>query len=133
MNQINLKFMTKILFIAVVFLVAIIFACNKKDSAPPANAASESEIIDAAYNYFNAEVIPDINKNIRPDKFPLWSGAKVTQDLTGTIVTVPVFVTKAKYITLADGSHVSATEMTFLKIYTNPKGVKHYECCNSST
>lgn len=118
--------MRKILFIAIV-IGTIIFACNKKEEAPPANAASESEIIDAAYNYFNAEVIPDVNKNKRPDKFPLWSGAKVIQDNTGTIVTVPVFISKAKYITISDGSHISATEMTFLKIYTNPKGVTHYE------
>lgn len=119
--------MKRVLFFAVVFLGAIIFACNKKDTSQPTNAASESEIIDAAYNYFNAEVIPDESKNKRPDKFPIWSGAKVIQDITGTMVTVPVFISKAKYITISDGSHLSASEMTFLKIYTNPKGVKHYE------
>ncbi|PSL46327.1 hypothetical protein CLV51_103305 [Chitinophaga niastensis] len=117
--------MKKIVFLFVIILVAVIYACNKKDLIT--NSKSETELIKDAYNYFITDVNPVVESNTRPNKIALWGAAKVYQLEVGPVVVVPVFVIKAKYITMNDGNHVSATELTYLYVYKDEKNKKHAE------
>ncbi|MBO9731387.1 MAG: hypothetical protein J7623_22295 [Chitinophaga sp.] len=79
--------MRKTLFI-VAAIGAIFWACNKKEAAHPSNDESETKLIDEAFDYFTATINSATDKIHRPDKFPLWGGANVTQDINGSVVTV---------------------------------------------